>query len=155
MFERQITWNFRGFTRQFASSSGVGQHKHSPEFSLCLGANKIKFTIQVYPNGDENVSKNHVSLFLFLQSATSMRFKYNAEFCLLDAAGEVKFSETYSEVRPSDHEVGSGWGIASFIQHNALFNRSAELLPQNTLSIMLKVSSDIFELQAVFLIYFY
>ena len=103
----------------------------SPKFSSDTN-DKIKWRLKLYVNGENEKSKDYVSLFLYLVSPEETKVEVKGQLSILNAKGvrsnKIDFQYVY--------EDAGGRGYRKFIERNTLLDKSQGYLSDDKLTIV-------------------
>lgn len=95
--------------------------------------------MELFANGDGEESVGNVCLLLNLESPATKNFTVKCKFGIVNKSG--KFSKVEQMEGSRDEFEESCYGFSPFISHKELFAKSAELIPNDKLTIMCEVNS--------------
>uniref|UniRef100_A0A0K0EVZ1 Speckle-type POZ protein-like (inferred by orthology to a human protein) n=1 Tax=Strongyloides venezuelensis TaxID=75913 RepID=A0A0K0EVZ1_STRVS len=123
-------------------SEKTGEKIISPTF-VVGSEERSEWCLWVYPNGDEEESKEYVSIYLVLLNPD--KAKLRLEFLILDDEDEV-FNICSEEDNIFDIKKGHSGGYPKYVKKDFLLNRSNDLLINDTLIIL--CAAQIIELKS-------
>uniref|UniRef100_A0A0K0F3J7 Speckle-type POZ protein-like (inferred by orthology to a human protein) n=1 Tax=Strongyloides venezuelensis TaxID=75913 RepID=A0A0K0F3J7_STRVS len=119
----------------------TGEKIISPTF-IIGDKKRSEWCLLVYPNGDEEESKEYVSVYLTLLKPDKAKGKY--KFSILNDKKEEKNVKFVTE--SEDFVKDIGLGFSQFVKRDFLLNKSNGLLNNNKLTI--RCEAEIFELES-------
>ncbi|XP_036282232.1 speckle-type POZ protein-like [Pipistrellus kuhlii] len=118
----------------------MGEFIQSSTFSSEAN-DQLKWCLRVYPKGQDEESKDYLSLFLVLVSSPKTIFFAKFQFFILIDKGEeifkIKFNESHHAYR---FVQGKDWGFKKFIRRDVLLDEDNSLLPEDKLALFCEVS---------------
>ncbi|CAK6448899.1 unnamed protein product [Pipistrellus nathusii] len=118
----------------------IGEFIQSSTFSSEAN-DQLKWCLRVYPKGQDEESKDYLSLFLVLVSSPKTIFFAKFQFFILIDKGEeifkIKFNEGHHVYR---FVQGKDWGFKKFIPRDVLLDEDNSLLPEDKLTLFCEVS---------------
>uniref|UniRef100_A0A0K0FQ12 Speckle-type POZ protein-like (inferred by orthology to a human protein) n=1 Tax=Strongyloides venezuelensis TaxID=75913 RepID=A0A0K0FQ12_STRVS len=125
-------------------SENIGEKIISPTF-VVGSKEKSEWCLHIYPNGDNEESKEYVSVYLELLKPNTAITKYR--FSILNEKGEEKNIFNCEDFGRFDNIVESfSWGFPKFVKKNFLLDRSNGLLINDKLTILCE--AEIIELKS-------
>lgn len=115
----EFLWTVNSFSQLDAE---VGKLTTSPQFTL-LGT---QWSMRLYPGGEKEASKNHLSLFLKNESKEAVPITYKFE--IVDSEGEQLKAK---KQRARNMAAGSSWGLAKLIDRDEVLDKDDEYLDEN------------------------
>uniref|UniRef100_A0A0K0FG94 Speckle-type POZ protein-like (inferred by orthology to a human protein) n=1 Tax=Strongyloides venezuelensis TaxID=75913 RepID=A0A0K0FG94_STRVS len=119
----------------------TGEKIISPTF-VVGSEERSEWHLWIYPNGDEEESKEYVSVYLSLLKPDKAKVKFR--FSILN--GNEKMNNTRIAYNIIDHNKEDIWGFTKFVKKSLLLDRSNGLLVNDKLTILCE--TEIFELKS-------
>lgn len=113
----------------------TGQSLRSPKFSTNYGAETINWYISVYPKGDEDSSKDWISV--YLTSISTTNFKAAVTFKILYSQNKVVESSVSSNALFSKNDV---WGFEQFMSRQCIMDPDYDILTDGRLTIVCELT---------------
>jgi len=109
----ELKWDFRNVTSLEWQTKKPGRSIYSPDFHA-EGDRKVKWYIQLFPNGDTEEHKGWISAFLHCRNGSDFLPSINAQFTITTAFDEERknvWSETMKKSfgQNEPHGMGHGW----------------------------------------------
>lgn len=139
-FSFSFIWTIKGFS---LCRQQPGEELSSLTFLTGRESDEIKWRIEVYPMGDTEENKNHLSLYLVLDSCNQTEVKVGFRFFIINAKGE-----RYRSVNDADVDDlgtfanGESWGKGQFVERVFLLDPANDLLPNDNLTILCEGSVE-------------
>jgi len=130
-----FAWSIERFSERTETNS---QFLWSSKFTIRGPVDELNthWKMKLYPKGDTPEASGYLSVYLSNQTDSEVKARY--EFTILDASKQkqnrVKSTFTQFKGKPDS------WGFRKFIDTNLLKSRSAQWLPNDTLTIVCDVS---------------
>uniref|UniRef100_A0A0K0FD85 Speckle-type POZ protein-like (inferred by orthology to a human protein) n=1 Tax=Strongyloides venezuelensis TaxID=75913 RepID=A0A0K0FD85_STRVS len=122
----------------------TGEKIISPTF-VVGSKERSEWCLHIYPNGDNEGSKEYVSVYLELLKPNTAIIKYR--FSILNEKGEEKNIFDSTDTGEFDYIVESySWGFTKFVRKDFLLDRSSGLLINDKLTIL--CVAEIYELKS-------
>jgi speckle-type POZ protein len=111
----------------------VGFTVVSPSFSP-VNNNKTEWHLCVSPNGVDEESEGHISVYLGLFRSDKFYTRAVFKISILNAAKEEVL--TIENQSPCQFAKGQLWGCKKYVRRNSLLNEGSGLLPNDTLTLV-------------------
>ena len=132
-----ITVTFKWVIKKFSfCTKKCGEFIHSPTFSPD-NHEQLVWNLQLYPKGQDQESKDFLSIYLNLVPRNSSEVHAKYQFAVVNSRGEL--CEVINGNRHCFSKESLGWGRRKFVEQQTLFDDKNGLLPNDTLTIHCKV----------------
>ncbi|XP_054270960.1 speckle-type POZ protein B-like [Macrosteles quadrilineatus] len=115
----------------------TGEHIKSPLFSSKCNDTE-KWCLRLNPRGQDEESKNYISIYLFLATSKKLEVMARFKFSIVNGFGKV-VKETESQ-RAYRFVYGKDWGFKKFIKRDTFFDKENQVLKDDKLTIFCEVS---------------
>lgn len=113
-----------------------GEFLISPQFTPENHENLV-WNLQLYPKGQDQESKDHLSIYLNLVPRSPVEVHAKYQFAILNKNGDMM--DTINGNRHCFSKDSLGWGRRKFVEQAVLFDERNGLLPDDSLTIHCKV----------------
>ena len=133
---RTFMWSIKNFSYCI---NRQGKQIYSPKFWSGSDSDH-EWRIDLYPNGNSDLSINNVSVYLHLLNSYQEEIKAQYRFCILNDKGKIGYYGVWTN--KTLFSPGDYYGSPTYVSRDYLFKNSETLLPNDTLTIYCEIKAS-------------